>query len=306
MNKIKKLFEKTFPSIARWYAKLSSDDQKMLVGAFVLITFVIIIFSVLIGVGHSLNQPVNVKDTTFPPSFFQQKSTTETQTTVPLTTSKEQLNAQEVYIVDALQNSEDYRDKWIKVSFPIYDVSYDEYYDETEFSFEVYEYDIYEKKPSPISQRISLDGNYSHIKTNSYVTVVIKSDKYYIDTSADVFLITSGDSAKRIYESQKKKYDSVKKSEPTTAKPAPTTIEETEEETEKVEKYAMVVFIGSVGGDKIHIHPDCRSFKYKPIKLTLKKAKSQGHKKWCGICSKGWSDEEFYETGNPYANDKWQ
>lgn len=61
-----------------------------------------------------------------------------------------------------------------------------------------------------------------------------------------------------------------------------------------------VVFWGHTG-DKIHIDPNCRTIKNGSIGGTLDEAKSAGHNGWCGVCSKGWSDDRLLKDGNPNA-----
>lgn len=81
-------------------------------------------------------------------------------------------------------------------------------------------------------------------------------------------------------------------STPTTASPttAPTTL--------KV--HPKIVYWGHTG-DKIHISPNCRTIKNGAIGGTLDEAKSAGHNGWCGVCSKGWSDDRLLKDGNPNA-----
>ena len=60
-----------------------------------------------------------------------------------------------------------------------------------------------------------------------------------------------------------------------------------------------VVFWG-VTGTKYHIDPYCRSFQGKAANSgTLAQAKAAGREDWCNICSKGWTDEQLLEQGNP-------
>lgn len=62
-----------------------------------------------------------------------------------------------------------------------------------------------------------------------------------------------------------------------------------------------VVYWG-VTGTKYHIDPNCRSFKGEAANSgTLEQAKAAGRIDWCGICSKGWTDERLLENGNPNA-----
>lgn len=63
----------------------------------------------------------------------------------------------------------------------------------------------------------------------------------------------------------------------------------------------QIVYWG-VSGTKYHIDPECRSFKGEAANSgTIDQAKSAGRTDWCGICSKGWTDERLIEQGNPYA-----
>lgn len=64
--------------------------------------------------------------------------------------------------------------------------------------------------------------------------------------------------------------------------------------------YQKVVYWGQTG-EKIHINPDCRTIKNGAISGTLDEAKAEGRNGWCGVCSKGWTDERFLQEGNPYA-----
>ena len=61
----------------------------------------------------------------------------------------------------------------------------------------------------------------------------------------------------------------------------------------------QVVFWGKTG-TKYHIDPQCRSFQGTATNSgTLSQAKAAGREDWCGICSKGWTDEKLLEQGNP-------
>ena len=55
-------------------------------------------------------------------------------------------------------------------------------------------------------------------------------------------------------------------------------------------------------GDKIHIKPNCHTIKKGVLSGTLAEAKAAGREGWCGVCSKGWTDERFLKSGNPYAD----
>ena len=83
-------------------------------------------------------------------------------------------------------------------------------------------------------------------------------------------------------------------------KPAPaskataTTVAATEEAN------PQIVYWGHTG-EKIHIDPDCRTLKNGALSGTLEEAKAAGRSDWCKVCSKGWSDEKFLQSDNPYA-----
>ena len=83
----------------------------------------------------------------------------------------------------------------------------------------------------------------------------------------------------------------------TTTKPITTTAEAAET-TQKA--HPKIVFWGHTG-EKIHINPACHTIKNDVLSGSLDEAKAAGHNGWCGVCSKGWSDERFLEGGNPYA-----
>lgn len=68
--------------------------------------------------------------------------------------------------------------------------------------------------------------------------------------------------------------------------------------TEKL--YPKIVYWGHTG-EKLHIDPNCRTIKNGALSGSLDEAKAAGHSSWCQVCSKGWSDERFLESGNPYA-----
>lgn len=81
---------------------------------------------------------------------------------------------------------------------------------------------------------------------------------------------------------------------PVVSKPAPAA-------SQAPQKSPMVVYWGHTG-DKIHISPNCRTIKNGVLSGTLEQAKAAGHTEgWCQVCSKGWSDQRFLESGNPYA-----
>lgn len=62
-----------------------------------------------------------------------------------------------------------------------------------------------------------------------------------------------------------------------------------------------IVFWGHTG-NKVHIKPDCRTIKNGVLSGTLDECKAAGHTEgWCGVCSKSWTDEEFFAKGNPHA-----
>ncbi len=62
-----------------------------------------------------------------------------------------------------------------------------------------------------------------------------------------------------------------------------------------------VVFWGETG-TKYHIDPECRSFQGTAANSgTIEQAKAAGRTGWCGICSKGWTDQKLIEQGNPYV-----
>ena len=61
-----------------------------------------------------------------------------------------------------------------------------------------------------------------------------------------------------------------------------------------------IVYWGHTG-EKLHIDPNCRTIKNGALSGSLDEAKAVGHSDWCQVCSKGWSDEKFLESGNPYA-----
>lgn len=61
-----------------------------------------------------------------------------------------------------------------------------------------------------------------------------------------------------------------------------------------------IVYWGHTG-EKLHIDPNCRTIKNGALSGSLDEAKAAGHSDWCQVCSKGWSDEKFLESGNPYA-----
>lgn len=63
----------------------------------------------------------------------------------------------------------------------------------------------------------------------------------------------------------------------------------------------MVVYWANTG-DKIHIKPNCHTIKKGVLSGTLAEAKAAGREGWCGVCSKGWTDERFLKSGNPYAD----
>ena len=63
----------------------------------------------------------------------------------------------------------------------------------------------------------------------------------------------------------------------------------------------MVVYWANTG-DKIHIKPNCHTIKKGVLSGTLAEAKAVGREGWCGVCSKGWTDERFLKSGNPYAD----
>ena len=63
----------------------------------------------------------------------------------------------------------------------------------------------------------------------------------------------------------------------------------------------MVVYWANIG-DKIHIKPNCHTIKKGVLSGTLAEAKAAGREGWCGVCSKGWTDERFLKSGNPYAD----
>ena len=63
----------------------------------------------------------------------------------------------------------------------------------------------------------------------------------------------------------------------------------------------MVVYWANTG-DKIHIKPNCHTIKKGVLSGTLAEAKAAGREGWCGVCSKGWTDERFLKNGNPYAD----
>ncbi len=63
----------------------------------------------------------------------------------------------------------------------------------------------------------------------------------------------------------------------------------------------QVVYWGKTGA-KYHIDPNCRSFKGTAANSgALEQAKAAGREDWCGICSKGWTDERLLKNGNPNA-----
>lgn len=62
-----------------------------------------------------------------------------------------------------------------------------------------------------------------------------------------------------------------------------------------------IVYWGKTG-TKYHIDPNCRSFQGEAANSgTIEEAKAAGRTGWCGICSKGWTDDRLDENGNPYA-----
>lgn len=63
----------------------------------------------------------------------------------------------------------------------------------------------------------------------------------------------------------------------------------------------MVVYWANTG-NKIHIKPNCHTIKKGVLSGTLAEAKAAGREGWCGVCSKGWTDERFMKSGNPYAD----
>ena len=64
----------------------------------------------------------------------------------------------------------------------------------------------------------------------------------------------------------------------------------------------QIVYWGKTG-TKYHIDPHCRSFKGTAANSgTLSQAKAAGREDWCGICSKGWTDEKLMQQGNPNVN----
>lgn len=87
--------------------------------------------------------------------------------------------------------------------------------------------------------------------------------------------------------------DNISSETPETSPPASTT-------SAPVIVYPKVVYWGQTG-EKIHINPDCRTIKNGAISGTLEEAKTEGRDGWCGVCSKGWTDEKFLQEGNPYA-----
>lgn len=61
----------------------------------------------------------------------------------------------------------------------------------------------------------------------------------------------------------------------------------------------FIVFWGNTG-DKVHISPECRTITNGVLNGTLEECKAAGHTAgWCGVCSKGWTDEKFLKDGNP-------
>ena len=62
-----------------------------------------------------------------------------------------------------------------------------------------------------------------------------------------------------------------------------------------------VVFWGETG-TRYHIAPECHSFQGTAANSgTIEQAKAAGRVGWCGICSKGWTDQKLMERGNPYV-----
>ena len=57
-------------------------------------------------------------------------------------------------------------------------------------------------------------------------------------------------------------------------------------------------------GERYHIKPTCHTLRNGYISGSLELAKAAGRNGWCGICSKNWTDQEFEEKGNPYADDE--
>ncbi|MDR0326041.1 MAG: hypothetical protein LBI19_08125 [Oscillospiraceae bacterium] len=71
----------------------------------------------------------------------------------------------------------------------------------------------------------------------------------------------------------------------------------------EIDKFS--VFWGHTG-DKVHINPDCRSFKNGVLFGTLDDGKAAGRTEgWCGYsdCSKGETDDAFRERGNKHIRD---
>ena len=68
---------------------------------------------------------------------------------------------------------------------------------------------------------------------------------------------------------------------------------------ESEQNTSQIVYWGETG-EKYHIDPYCRSFKGAAAHSgSLKQAKANGRLGWCGICSKGWTDERLEKYGNP-------
>jgi hypothetical protein len=61
----------------------------------------------------------------------------------------------------------------------------------------------------------------------------------------------------------------------------------------------FTVFWGH-SGDKVHLNPNCITIRNGVFSGTLEEAVKAGHTEgWCQVCSKGWTDERFLESGNP-------
>lgn len=88
-----------------------------------------------------------------------------------------------------------------------------------------------------------------------------------------------------------------------TPEPTPTpkpTLKPTAEPKTNHENH-WVVYWGNTG-KKLHIKPDCHTIKNGVLSGSLEEGKAAGRTDgWCGVCSKGWTDERYLKEGNPYA-----
>lgn len=78
--------------------------------------------------------------------------------------------------------------------------------------------------------------------------------------------------------------------------------EEPVSESSKTEAENPKIVYWGASGSKYHIDPNYRSFKGEAANSgTISEAKNAGRSDWCGICSKGWTDDQLEKNGNPYA-----